>query len=191
MNGADRLAWADAHEQAVMSELRGRGLAVDRFGQALLPPPIRNVMKGSTSLLRWLPDLACWHPTARHLALIDAKGSIGSKTENHAIELRSILAARITGLPVFYVCDEMKALLATQIVRAGGCCDGCWERMQDDPWGRRLPVRCPEHERRGGAGSGTPYVLVSRKWCQPLSRALAGYVTPPPAVHRRASLGTV
>ncbi len=170
MNGRERLGWGSAHEQAVEGWLYARGLTVEPFGQALLSEALRDVLKGdeNRSLLRW-----CWRPGKPRLFLVDAKHCIGAATPNHSIELRALLASRMTMLPVFYVCEDGKALSAASVLEDGddgGCCPECWKLALDDIWGRALPERCPEHARRGRLGSGTPYALVRRDRCISLDR---------------------
>jgi hypothetical protein len=166
-----------AHELDAAAEIRLHGLRVDEFGQALLSEDARAALKQTNSLLRWLPDLVAWRPAKPRPFLIDAKTCL-RKTANHSIELRVLLAARFTDLPVFFICDEMKALEANfvwpggNIVRA--CCDGCLADAAADPTGRQLAKRCPVHLTRGGGGSGTPYVIVARSACKPLE-AFFGY----------------
>ncbi len=176
----ERIALANAQERAVASDLRARGLQIEPFGQALLAPAVRDVLKLTDSLLRWLPDLIGWRPGKPKLFLVDAKGCKSSNTPNHSIEIRSLLAARLTMLPVFYVCEEYRALpLAVPFEDGidGSCCDQCWRRVLDDPLGQELPVRCPEHQRRAGRGSGTPYVLIRNDRCRALEQLFGSIVS--------------
>jgi hypothetical protein len=162
-----------AHELDAAAEIRLHGLRVDEFGQALLSEDARAALRQTKSLLRWLPDLVAWRPAKPRPFLIDAKTCLdGRKTANHSIELRVLLAARFTDLPVFFICDEMKALEADYVWPGGNivraCCDRCLADAAADPTGRQLGKRCPTHLARGGRGSGTPYVLVARSACKPL-----------------------
>jgi len=168
----ERLAFGTAIESAITADLSARGLRIAKFGQALLAEDVRDVLKATNSLLRWLPDLVGWRPTKPRLFLIDAKGTMRRATVNHSIELRVLLAARFTMLDTFYICDDYKALPADMVWPAttGGpiaryCCDGCRDAALADPTGRLLPSKCPEHVRRGGRGSGTPYALVPKSAC--------------------------
>lgn len=168
----ERLAFGNAVQNAITAELEARGLCIREFGQALLAPDVREVLKTTQSLLRWLPDLVGWRPRRPRLFLIDAKGTMRRGTVNHAIELRVLLAARFTMLPTFYICDDYKALAADDVWPDGPilrtCCDGCRDKALADPTGRLLPSKCPEHTLRAGRGSGTPYALVPRTACRSL-----------------------
>jgi hypothetical protein len=180
--GTERLAFGDAVQNRIAANLEARGLAVKPLGQALLAPDVREVLRQTNSLLRWLPDLVGWRPVRPRMFLIDAKGTMRRATTNHSIELRVLLAARFTMLPTFYICDEDGALAADQVWPPTPespihryCCDGCMAKALDDPTGRLLPIRCPEHARKGGRGSGTPYALIPKTACVPLD-ALFGKV---------------
>lgn len=168
----ERLAFGDAVQDAITVDLEARGMHVKKFGQALLAPDVRDVLKTTQSLLRWLPDLVGWRPEKPRMFLIDAKGTMRRSTANHSIELRVLLAARFTMLPTFYICDDFKALAADDVWPDGPilrtCCDGCLEKAHADPTGRLLPSKCPEHARRGGRGSGTPYALIEKSHCRSL-----------------------
>lgn len=167
-----RLALGNAVEGSITATLEARGLLVRKFGQALLAPDVREVLKMTNSLLRWLPDLVGWRPVRPRIFLIDAKGTMRRDTQNHSIELRVLLAAHFTMLPTFFICNDHKALDAATIWPDGPilrtCCDGCREKALGDPTGRLLPSKCPEHVRKGGRGSGTPYALIRRTECQSL-----------------------
>lgn len=181
MTGEERLANAHAHEQAVRAELSARGLVIEPFGQALLSESVRAMLQTTRTLLRWLPDLIGWRPLKPRPFLIDAKHCIGgSKTPFHSFEIRALLAARIIGLPVIYVCDEYRALLAEEPFNGvdGGCCDECWRLANTGLLGGSVPDRCPEHARRGGRGSGTPYVLIKRTRCVGLDKLFGAVAGP-------------
>jgi hypothetical protein len=179
------MAQAARHERQVAERIRVLGHTVEPFGQGLLRPDVRDYLTQTNSLLRWLPDLAVLIAAARVILLVDAKHCISSNTPNHSIEMRALLAARMTELPVWYVCDEFRALSLVDVVDDGGivrpCCPDCWARFHRNP--DSLPKLCPEHARRRGSGSGTPYVLVSKAMCRPLDRVFP----PPPGSQRTAS----
>lgn len=173
MTGAERLAAAQRHELAVAHRIRALGHSVEPFGQALLRPAVRDYITDTNSLLRWLPDLAVMVAAARVLVLVDAKGCLSTNTANHALEMRSLAGARLTELPVWYVCHEFRALSAASVLDDGPdrmCCSECWDTFTHHP--DVLPTRCPRHRARQGRGSGTPYVLVRKDRCIPLERAL-------------------
>jgi hypothetical protein len=171
MSGFDeRFTVGTALEVAVANDLTARGITVSKFGQALLDEDVRDVLKTTQSLLRWLPDLIGWRPSRPRPFLIDAKSCVRKDTPNHSIEMRVLLAAKFTDLPVFFICDEFKVLPSGEVWPDGSwraCCDDCLQKALADPTGRLLPTRCPEHVRKSGRGSGTPYVLVRRDKCRP------------------------
>lgn len=171
IDGEQRMEIGSAFELDAANELRARGLRVDPFGQALLPPDVREVLKTTDSLLRWLPDLIGWRPNKPRPFLIDAKTCL-RPTRNHAVELRVLLAAHFTDLPVFFICDDIRALQASAVWPDGEiertCCNRCRSLALADATGRELPRYCPEHKQRGGRGSGTPYALIRRGLCRPL-----------------------
>lgn len=159
-------------EHEVAQRIRQLGHTVEPFGQGLLHPSVRDYLKDTESLLRWLPDLAVMISAYRQIVLVDAKGCKSSNTGNHSIEMRSILGGIMTDLPVWYVCQDFRALSMASIVEDGPdswCCEGCRRTFVEQP--DQLPKRCPEHARRQRRGSGTPYVLVSKQRCLPLERA--------------------
>lgn len=166
MNGKERMLAAAEHERAVIDRLRALGYSAEPFGQALLTASVRQYLARTESLLRWLPDVAAMGADPYDITLIDAKTAISSNTPYHAIQMQSLLGSKLTEIPVWYVCDEFKALPLTDIVNRGPdrvCCADCWARFNQQP--QSLPTYCPEHSRRGGRGSGTPYILVSKSRC--------------------------
>ena len=193
MTGAKRLALAAVHERAIAAELQERGYDVEPFGQALLSDEVRKRLRDQRcpahlSLMRWMPDLAVMLSGTAHLVAIDAKTNekCNSASRNHAIELRSILGARVTRMPVVYVCCDMSLLSVEDLyARARGdaadpdlwpCCGNCIaifrKGANELQIADELPEYCPIHlerKQRGRAGgSGTPYLRFPRAWCQPL-----------------------
>ena len=174
VDGKQRMEIGSAFELDAANELRARGLRIDRFGQALLDDDVREVLRKTNSLLRWLPDLIGWRPSRPRPFLVDAKTCLpGRRTANHSIELRVLLAAHFTDLPVFFICDDFRALVAADVWPDGQiertCCDRCRQLALEDPTGRKLPRHCPEHKARSGRGSGTPYALIRRGLCRDLA----------------------
>lgn len=165
---------AELHEQAVEERIRQLGFTVDRFGQGLLSETVRGYLSLETrSLLRWLPDLAVMVDHARIIVLVDAKNCAPSNrgTLNHSIEMRSLRTAQLIDLPVWYVCQDFKALSAHAIIRDGpdeSCCQRCWKQLTELP--DDLPERCPEHQLKGRNGSSTPYVLIAKARCRTLKK---------------------
>lgn len=193
MTGAQRMALAGAHEQAIGRELRERGYDVEPFGQALLSAQVRKRLRDQRcpahlSLMRWLPDLAVMLSGTPHLVAIDAKTNekCNSTSRNHAIELRSILGGLVTRMPVVYVCCDMSLLTVKDLyerLRADAtdpgvwpCCGDCIaifrKSLNELQIADELPEYCPAHlarKAKGRAGgSGTPYVRFPRAWCEPL-----------------------
>jgi hypothetical protein len=201
----------DIHDQDVAAVISDLGYIVEPFGQALLSDDVRRRLRqrgcpAHLSLMRWLPDRAVMVPgDLRRLGVIDAKTQQkrNSSQPNHSIEMRSILGSRITRIPAFYVCCDMKVLNIETLYdrvrkdelweyaahtgqRLRACCDvgraiadalrcidifrnGSDEIQISDSLPEYCPVQLPRINR--GLlpdGSGTPYVLIPRNWCQPL-----------------------
>ena len=181
----DRLEIGLSHERAVADKIRSLGYAVEQFGQGLLKQNVREALKETESLIRWLPDLAVLVVESKLVVLVDAKGCIkgNQNTPNHSLEMRALMAANITSLPVWYVCSEFKALSAASVIEDGpdrACCQGCWKLfLTGDP--TKLPRKCPEHDRLNRRGSGTPWLLISKQRCRPLEKVF------PPLIDARAS----
>jgi hypothetical protein len=174
-----RMTDAQQHEQDVYAKIDAPGRVVEPFGQGLLSPKVRDYLKETESLLRWLPDLVVMIPAARQLVLVDAKGCLSTNTNspNHSIEMRSLLGAQLTGLPVWYVCQDFRALSMISVIEDGPdrtCCRDCWQTFRSNPGA--LPKYCPVYApRRGWGRSGTPFVLVRKDRCVPLERALPSF----------------
>lgn len=148
---------AAVHEAAVIQKLNARGWTAYPFGQSQLPLECRRRLAmfedGSRrpSLIRWMPDVITFRdtPSGRSLvALIDAK-SCGSATDNYAIEMSAVETTEVYTdrlyTPTFFVFDDWKVLTPRDARQRG--------RQGPDP--------------RPGKGSGTPYVLVAKRFARP------------------------
>jgi hypothetical protein len=131
---------ADTHELAVIQKLEDARFEVVRFGQGLLSPELRELLKQTRSKIRWLPDIL-----AVRLPLVlwvDAKTG-RRDTPNYGIETEALLGHRA-------------------LVHAGYDVVIVWP---DFCWSRAAELH-PDDLQPGvhiGNGSGTPFLLV-RKW---------------------------
>ena len=153
MTFRDRMQPAAEFESAVIERLQGAGWLAYPFGQAQLPPECRRrlsrFMDASRrpSLIRWMPDIItfCDRPDgSSFVALIDAKVCGGRP--NYAIEMSAIEAAELYTdsfyTPTFFVFDDWKVL------------------SPRDARQRGTPGPAPVQ----GNGSGTPYLLVGKRF---------------------------
>lgn len=145
-----RLGAARELETKVIAGLESRGWFAWAFGQEQIPEQGRDILRRykddahRPSLIRWMPDILALRETHRpQVALIDAKGGDGPR---YAIETRSLEAAEIfvgrLHTPVFFVCRGGGVLTPRDIRERG------WPG--------------PESTK----GSGTPYLLVDKRWAQ-------------------------
>lgn len=131
---------------------------------------------------------------SREIFLVDAKNckSNNKDTPNHSMEMRSLLAAQVIGLTVWYVCQDFKALSADAVIKDGivkPCCESCGRLFKESP--DDLPDYCPEHLARDGAGSGTPYVLVAKNCCRPLQESFPHAENLPDAARAHPAPGCI
>ena len=147
-----RIATAHALEQRVIDGLQSRGWMAYEFGQAQIPNAGRDILKAYSdnalrpALLRWMPDIIALRCEGKpEVALVDAKGGDGQR---YAIETRSIEAAEAfverLHVPVFFVCAD-GGVLTPRDIRERGFAG---------------PVN------NTTAGTGTPYVLVEKRWAR-------------------------
>lgn len=154
MSFAQRMAPAAAFEQAVMDRLNATGWRAFPFGQAQLPDECRSRlqrfedMSRRPCLIRWMPDIITFRdmPNGRSfVALIDAE-SCGDRPnyslEKSAIETAEIYTDRLY-TPTFFVFDDWRLLTPREARQRG----------RDGP--------------DGSQGSGTPYVLVAKRFGRP------------------------
>lgn len=135
-----RKAVGDAHERRVAQELARRGWAVNAWGQGVLTDAVQSALRGTSSSLRWTPDLIA--AQGRCVALIDCKSRMTSRATNRHVVERAAVTAHLqlvawTQLPVYYVFDNLDVLTPYDALMAG-----------------RSGPRTP-------AGSGSPYILVA------------------------------
>lgn len=168
---SDRMHIAKLNEDATAAKLESLKNHVQTYGQALLPPAARELLRGSPTLDKWLPDYLV--DTVRDgVVLADAKFSY-PKNRNHSIEMRALLAALRQGIPVWYVCSfydpdtgafyDYKAIKATSVPTAWPCCPSCLLIWHSSPDAQVVNQLLPEHCQRARidvAGSRTPYFVV-------------------------------
>jgi hypothetical protein len=169
-----RMALGVSFEQRCKAALLKEGFAVEPFGQALISEAARSWLAGTKSMLRWLPDFAVYIPGNRQFWTVDAKTKTRHDTGNCAIEMRSLYAAALIGVPVLYMSERvghsLLTISAASVIAGaidGKCCASCWATLVDGikkpALIERLPVYCDAHKSKGGGGSGTPYVLVAQR----------------------------
>jgi hypothetical protein len=160
MTFADRMTPSLEFEAKVIERLTQSGWPAFPFGQAQLPDECRRRLvrfeDGSRrpSLIRWMPDIITYRdmPNGRSfVALIDAKAR--SNTSNYAIEMSAIETNGIYTdqlyTPTFFVFD-------------------------DDDWKVLTPREARQRGTPGphpqiGRGSGTPYLLVPKRFARPFN----------------------
>ena len=164
-----RLAAAGDFEDEVVERLNRQGWPAFRFGQALLNEEARDYLKryedGSRRpcLIRWMPDVITFRRAGGRIwvALIDAK-ACGGETSNYSVEMSAAETAEIFTdqlyTPTFFVFDDWRVLTPREVRQRG----------------RQGPPPKP------GRGSGTPYLLVEKRFSRPFDEIF------PPAV--RAAL---
>lgn len=135
-----RKAIGDAQEHYVAEQLTLRGWEVNFWGQGLLTRNLRDALRGTDSFIRWIPDLIA--SKGKELVLIDCKSRMTSRnTGRHAVERAAVHAhlqlVAWTGLPVYYVFDDLGVLAPHDVLIAG----------QEGP--------------HSVVGSGSPYFLIS------------------------------
>lgn len=158
MSFADRMERSTIFEVKVIERLSQAGWSAFPFGQAQLPDECRDRLKRfedgcrRPSLIRWMPDIITFRdlPNGRSfVALIDAKAS--SDTPNYAIEMSAIEASEIYTdrlyTPTFFVFDDWRVLTPREARQRG----------------THGPPPRPDH------GSGTPYLLVGKRFARPFS----------------------
>src|SRR5262245_9722548 len=149
-----RMGAARAAEQAVLDRFRALpGWLAFPFGQGQLPDECRRVLGkieddcGRPLLIRWMPDILAVCPSRPFVALIDAKRA--GDTDNVAIERNAIEAATIYAdqffTPTFFVFDSGAVLTPRDAAQRG--------------WPGPTP--------RIGHGSGTPYLLIEKRYARP------------------------
>lgn len=143
-----RLQGSRKLEQRVIDGLHRRDWLAYPFGQEQIPEDGREVLKAyldearRPSMLRWMPDILAVHsgPPVR-VVLIDAKGGNGQRyaIETRSVEVAEMFVARLH-TPVFFVCEDGR-VLSPRDVRERGFLGPATAN-----------------------GSGTPYLLVEKRW---------------------------
>ena len=150
---------ATSFEDTLVHHLNTRdGWTAYKFGQGLLPEDCRDRLRRyedgarRPSLIRWMPDILAIRDasnTRPFVALIDAK--LAGSTPNHAVELSALETAEIYVdrffTPTFFVFSDWSVLTPRDIRQRG----------------------TPGPEPREELGSGTPYLLVSKKHGRPFN----------------------
>jgi hypothetical protein len=156
-----RMQAARAAEAAVLARFRALpGWLAFPFGQGQLPDDCRDVLRqiedacGRPLLIRWMPDIIAVCPSRPFAALIDAKKA-NDTTDNLAIECDAIAVATIYAdhffTPTFFVFDSGAVLTPRQATQRG--------------WLGPAP--------RNGVGSGTPYMLIEKRYARPFEHVFA------------------
>ena len=148
---------ADEFEARVMDRLNSTGYQAFPFGQAQLSDECRRLLiqfedgSGRPCLIRWMPDIIAF----RHdpggkvwVALIDAKFCDDDRP-NYAVEMSAAETAEAFTdqlyTPTFFVFSGAKVLTPREVRQRG------------------KPGPTPA----AGRGSGTPYLLVDKKYARP------------------------
>jgi len=136
----ERMREATAGERATIARLRLAGWHVTGFGQAMLEPAFRKVLRRTESDVRWFPDIAAVRNGRACFA--DAKTSMpGRETLNWSIEIRSyqteLRFMALYGDPLFYVFPDGGTTIAPDLA---------------------IETLMPGSSR----GSGTPFLLTRR-----------------------------
>lgn len=163
---AGRNAKAIQWEQKLIAVFRAKGWTAYPFGQSLLPPEARELLRHyvndahQPTLLRWMPDIIAFrcpevcgdHPAQLgthpgRVVLIDAKTC--EDRPNYAVEMSAQEAAAAwtdrLHTPTFFVFDDGGVLTPRDVAQRG----------------RPGPAPSP------GRGSGTPYFLVEKRFGVP------------------------
>jgi hypothetical protein len=164
-------------EPRIRAALEACGHTVTEFGQGMVSEETRRLLRHAhpPDLGRWPADFRVRTRSGLH-CYVDAKYSMPGN-RNVAIEMRSVLAARLQSVPWFYACaswdgrfppavmptfSDYKSVNFASMPKDRACCDSCISiyRSSADPLetNARLPAYCPERRQHGG--SGTPYFLV-------------------------------
>jgi hypothetical protein len=118
---SDRSSIGTAHEQRVARELRERGWTVDRWGQGVLSPEVRDAIQRGESRLRHLPDLIAARDG--ELVTIDCKDRMRStSTGRYAVARQCVnfgLQMAALGVPLLYVFGNLGVLLPTEVMSYG------------------------------------------------------------------------
>lgn len=169
MSFTDRIQASLVFEQGVIERLnKTPGWLAFPFGQGQLPQACRERLirfeddARRPSLIRWMPDVIAFRDLSNersYVSLIDAKKS--GPTENYAIEMSAIETAEIYTdylyTPTFFVFDDWKVLTPREARQRGR----------------------PGPEPSPGRGSGTPYLLIAKRFARGFAEVFAQSETMP------------
>lgn len=154
-----RMEAAGRFETELVERLNMTGWRAFPFGQSQLPDECRSLLfrhedeSGRPCLIRWMPDIITFRtlPSGRvWVALIDAK-ACAPEMPNYSVEMSAAETAETFTdrlyTPTFFVFDDAKVLTPREVRQRG------------------TPGPPPK-----GNGSGTPYVLVSKRYGHPFTR---------------------
>lgn len=163
MSFTERLAPSVKFELEVMDRLNQSGWRAFPFGQSQLPPECRQQLQRfedgarRPSLIRWMPDVITFRefPNGRvFVALIDAK--VCGDRPNYSLEMSAIETAEAYTdklyTPTFFVFDNWSVLTPREARQRG--------------------TKGPDSNN----GSGTPYVLVSKRFGRPFNEVFPSFV---------------
>jgi Holliday junction resolvase len=117
-----RLTVGEEHEQRVQRELEERGWTVARWGQGILPKPVRRAIQEGGSRFRHFPDLIAARPGG--LVVIDAKDRMhSSETGRYAVARECVsFGLQFTAafsLPVYYVFGNLAVFTPAELMSYG------------------------------------------------------------------------
>lgn len=117
-----RLAVGEEHERRVQRELEERGWTVARWGQGILPEPVRRAIQENGSRFRHFPDLIASRPG--ELVTVDAKDRMRSTETNryavaHECVTFGLQFMAAFGIPVYYAFGNLGVLCPTEIMSYG------------------------------------------------------------------------
>ena len=158
MSGFERrMTGASDLEGKVLDHLNKTGYSAYPFGQAQLLPECRALLhrfedgSGRPCLIRWMPDIIALrnHSDGRvWVSLIDAKSG-GTDSPNYSVEMSAVETAEVFTdrlyTPTFFVFGDRKVMTPREIRQRG--------RPGPPP-------------KLGSNGSGTPYVLVEKRFAR-------------------------
>lgn len=147
---------AEAHEECVIDLLRQAGWVADHWGQGMLTDDLRTALRGTTSPLRWAPDVLAVRGSTT--TFVDAKSEIRQDTPNFSLE-KSAFSAHFSwwvgnGGHLVYVWDDFRASHIRDISKL--IADG--------------QIRTGIY---AGAGSGTPFYLIPKSVARPFADVFA------------------
>jgi hypothetical protein len=155
----NRIGAALKFEDEVVERLNTTGWRAFHFGQSQLPKECRDLLfrfedsSRRPCLIRWMPDIITFRTYSNgrtHVALLDAK--VCGDRPNYAVEMSAVETAEaftnVLFTPTFFVFDDWHVMTPRDVRQRG------------------LPGPPPKP---GANGSGTPYVLVQKRWSRPFN----------------------